>query len=231
MRSDLVQGARRAPRGRPCDTAVNRGGYGERPGPTLRGVHDWWVIGPSFGVAAGTFALAVATFSVNRSARDEAKATGRMVDEMRRDRELVWRAWITVRDLRGGGTQGAQSEGVLIANTGSSPALGCRWARRWDGGGWAVSGPIDLAPSAERFEVAEPQPAGGPVPEELFVPPVHGEERTARAPAAAFCRDVLGRRYRFPMGTDGHLRTPEVWDPTTGDDPPPWAVSQAIWPA
>jgi len=70
----------------------------------------------------------------------------------------------------------------------------------------------------------------------LFDAPKDAVDRNARPEAALFCRDVFGRRYRFPITRTGVTSGPvvhpaEIVADLTNEDVPPWATSPLLWPS
>jgi len=180
--------------------------------------------------AAATEAAAAATQDEAQATREEATAATKMIDEVRRDRELAYRpylSWrITEATLANGIVQDNPSPRLYCANFGRGPALHCLCVAFWPNVMIKVRSTIlfDLSPNESTHdpgaETVRVEPRGWNVPSTEII----GQEAAAgehvppggSSMRVAFCQDQLGNAYRFvPFKVDA-----DVWRPD--EQHPPW---------
>ncbi len=180
--------------------------------------------------AAATEAAAAATQDEAQATREEAAATTKMVDEVRRDRELAYRPYLSWRlteaNLVAGIVQDHPSPRLWCANFGRGPALHRLCVAFWPSVMIKVRSTIlfDLSPNESTHdpgaETVRAEPRGWDLPsvEIIGQPAAAAEHVPPGGPSmrVAFCQDQLRNAYRFvPFKVDA-----DVWRP--GEQRPPW---------
>ena len=165
-------------------------------------------------VATATNEAAQASKEAAEAGQAEAAASRATVDEMRRDRELEYRPYLSWRltevttNGRFGPVVDTPSPRVEGANFGRGPALHCLFVAFWPDEATKVRSPLlfDLSPNEALSAIVRAEPRGWSVP---------GRDVTGARPAGAkfirvaFCQDQLGNSYRFvPFRVDA-----DVWQP------------------
>jgi len=194
--------------------------------------------------AIATAILALFTFQMAKKTAAEATATVQLVDETRRDRQLLWRPQLEMLTFnRNMGTVAGRDYGsfdLRVRNSGSAPALQVIIVAR-DGEAatrWAVVTCRDLRPG-EECGAGHSGTEGDP-----FLMPFEGigeVDDTEYVSVVVLCRDVLGRRFRFsfatirwpgggpnPNDTPG-LRPLPLPDIEEGPNWPEWASAPVLW--
>jgi hypothetical protein len=173
--------------------------------------------------AKATETAAKATQDEAAATRDEAEASKAVVDEMRHDRELAYRPYISWRlteattNAPGGPVIDLPtSPRVVGANFGRGPALYCLCVAFWPEQMVKARSTLlfDLSPNETLTkDVVRAQPRGwGNVPGPDVVGPIPTGAQFFRV---AFCLDQLGNAYRFlPFGET------DVWRPN--ESRPAW---------
>jgi hypothetical protein len=178
--------------------------------------------------AKATEGAAAATQDEAHATRDEASATTKMVEEVRHDRELAYRPYISWRlteaRVSAGIVQDNPSPTLYCANFGRGPALHCLCAAFWPGVMIKVRSTIlfDLSPNESTEDPGAGkvyvEPRGWDIPTPEVIGQAAAEQVPVGAPSMrmAFCQDQLGNAYRFvPYKVDA-----DVWRP--GEPRPPW---------
>jgi hypothetical protein len=153
--------------------------------------------------AEATEKAAQATHDEAEATKQEAAASLQVVEEMRADRELTFRPFLSW-EFAGS---------IYASNNGRGPALNAAFCGLRDDGMWLTTLPrlIDFGPGDHI-----PSGAYSMLMSELKTEPPPTPTATFQARKLAFCEDQLGNRYRF---TQGDVR-PDVWKP--GEPKPDW---------
>jgi hypothetical protein len=185
----------------------------------------------TFAVAGATILLAVVTWRLAGQAKLEAEATKRLAMEAKTDRLLAWRPLLNVRIDQEPLGVSQPFQIMRLTNAGVGPALSCRYVR-WttDHNGWWATPSVGVSAAGTSEPLMEIRHGGTRVPNDLFAP---GPDTPSEIVAAIFCKDALGRRYRFPMTIgERSVLEPDVWPDE--DNPnevvlPPWVTCVELW--
>jgi hypothetical protein len=179
--------------------------------------------------AAATRDQAVATGEMVASAKDQAIATAAMVAETRRAQDLQWRPILSATERSRTGD--ASRVELVLKDVGGGPAIAGRYLRKGTQA-WCMSDPVDIAAASASDPLIASQQDGRPN-SDYFAAPVYSAGSGAEPVIVLFCRDILGKRYRFVFaqreGQPIHAFPSEVWEPGTSLAPP-WATPGELWP-
>ncbi len=184
-------------------------------------------------LAVSTRKLAGETETVASQTGDEARATTKLAEQARADRELA--CWPQLEMISNGENRTADRGGYNVfrfRNLGTGPALGCRIlaldsAER----GWAMLMGGSLAAKDGQADGRGGLRSPDDCPWEVFRTSREGRER---ADVVMMCSDILGRRFRFLVFRDSGVGDPwvslpaEVWTPSE-DGGPGWATNPDLW--
>lgn len=185
-----------------------------------------WVAATTGNAALGASLVALATMAVilyqsvqTRRAVEvgarEAEASVRVLDEVRRDRELAVRPflWLTYAWVS---ESVPPAISVGVRNVGNGPAINVRVVRRHLGEVlW--SDEFVVPPGEEQVEIAQGNRRGFDVVDPALVGDRPPDD------LVAYCLDLLGNGLRFRLRTG---EPPEVWG--RGEAPPPWSTAVVL---
>jgi hypothetical protein len=179
------------------------------------------------GVAAAR-ASAAATQRAAEATRDDADATLAVASQGRYALQpmVVVESNVHIPSL----VRGSGARSYVVRNIGLGPAIGCVFAahnEEW----WEQTARFHLAPGADTQQPAyQPGDAGKSITYEWFLD-VDAKPGDTGYGAVIFCRDVFGRRYRFPIDDEGHVLGPEIMDPPFEGPPWMWWMDDdELWP-
>lgn len=114
---------------------------------------------------------------------------------------------------------------TYLYNVGGSPAVCARYVHRREQPGWCLSSPVDVPVRGVETEVTRGQPLDENVAHTLLSS-IGAPEALA---GAIFCRDLLERRWCFPISDCDHgaILDPIAW--RKGSCAPGWATSPELW--
>lgn len=114
---------------------------------------------------------------------------------------------------------------TYLFNVGGSPAVCARYVYRREPPGWFLSTPVDVPAHGVETEVLRGEPLDESVAR-MVLDSIGAAEALA---GAIFCRDILERRWCFPISGTGQpaVLEPIVW--RKGARAPGWAASRDLW--
>lgn len=198
-----------------------------------QGGTDWVAVGgiAQLLAAGATVILAGVTAYMAKRTHEEASATKLLVAETQRDRQLFWQPQIEL--VAFDHVPSSESYTLVARNSGAAPALQVTLvARESNATNWVCTQRGDLRPGDHTPNQPYSASHGGPY--NAPFEGVRGMKEPEYAAVALFCRDVLGRRFRFPFalwgapGGSTRLRSlpPDIAD---GEPWPEWAQTPLLW--